>query len=69
MNKTGLGLETVAEGVESQEQKTAVEELGCDLIQGYLHSKPVAPDEIPDAVNEIQSRHGHDGEEQVSRAA
>ena len=66
---SGLGLETVAEGVESQEQKTAVEELGCDFIQGYLHSKPVAPDEIPDAVNEIQSRHGHDGEEQVSRAA
>ena len=64
---SGLGLETVAEGVESQEQLDAVEELGCDLIQGYLHSKPVTPDQIPNAVKDIQSR--NDGEEKTSRAA
>ncbi len=53
---SGLGLETVAEGVESLEQKDAVEELGCDLIQGFLHSRPVAADEIPHAVEGIESR-------------
>jgi diguanylate cyclase (GGDEF)-like protein len=53
---TGLGLETVAEGVESIEQKYAVEELGCNLIQGYLHSRPVAPEQLQKAVKDIQSR-------------
>lgn len=52
---SGLGLETVAEGVESIEQKESVEQLGCDLIQGYLHSRPVSPDQIPTVVREIQS--------------
>ena len=64
---SGLGLETVAEGVESMAQKDAVEELGCDLIQGYLHSQPVAPSQIPDAVRGIQSRAGDDPD--VSQAA
>jgi EAL domain-containing protein (putative c-di-GMP-specific phosphodiesterase class I) len=53
---TGLGLETVAEGVESIEQKDAVEQLGCNLIQGYLHSRPVAPEQILKAVRDIQSQ-------------
>ena len=55
---SGLGLETVAEGVESVEQRDAVEKLGCDLVQGYLHSRPVSPDQILDAVNSIQSGDG-----------
>lgn len=59
---SGLGLETVAEGVESLEQKDAVEELGCDLIQGYLHSRPVEAGQIPDAVSDIQSRHRQDSD-------
>lgn len=33
--------ETVAEGVESQEQLTMLEEKGCDLAQGYFLSKPL----------------------------
>ncbi len=52
---SGLGLETVAEGVESIEQKESVTQLGCDFIQGYLHSRPVSPDQIPAVVREIQS--------------
>ncbi len=64
---SGLGLETVAEGVETIEQKDAIEELGCDLIQGYLYSRPVAPEQIPDVVLDIQSR--HDGDRKVARAA
>ncbi len=64
---TGLGLETVAEGVESIEQKAAVEQLGCNFIQGYLHSRPVAPEQLPEAVRAIQSNPGQLA--QVQKAA
>lgn len=37
----GLGLRTVAEGVELPEQRAALERLGCDIGQGYLFSAPV----------------------------
>ena len=37
----GLGLIVVAEGVETDEQYECLERLGCDLIQGYVISKPV----------------------------
>ena len=36
-----LGLHTVAEGVETENQKQVIESLGCDMIQGYLISKPL----------------------------
>lgn len=36
-----LGLHTVAEGVETEGQKEVLESLGCDMIQGYLISKPL----------------------------
>lgn len=38
-----LGLETLAEGVETQEQLDVLKELGCNKIQGYLISKPLSP--------------------------
>ncbi len=40
-----LGLKTVAEGVEIQEQKDYLLEHHCDKLQGYLFSKPVPKDE------------------------
>jgi predicted signal transduction protein with EAL and GGDEF domain len=39
-----LGIETVAEGVETKEQHDAVVELGCDLYQGYYKARPGAPE-------------------------
>lgn len=36
-----LGMKTVAEGVETSEQAAFLEEVGCDMIQGYLFSRPV----------------------------
>lgn len=42
----GLGLHVVAEGVETQEVWDKLEELGCDLAQGYFLSKPVPPAEV-----------------------
>jgi EAL domain-containing protein (putative c-di-GMP-specific phosphodiesterase class I) len=39
----GLGVEAVAEGVETQEQLLALRQLGCDLVQGFLLGPPMAP--------------------------
>lgn len=41
-----LGFETVAEGVETEEQFQYLNEIGCDCIQGYLLGKPMPKEEI-----------------------
>jgi diguanylate cyclase (GGDEF)-like protein len=38
----GLGLRVVAEGVEREEERSALVALGCDEAQGYLLGRPVA---------------------------
>ena len=43
---TNLGLDIIAEGVQSQAQRAALAALGCPLAQGYLFSRPVTPDAI-----------------------
>ena len=43
-----LSLVSIAEGVETEEQKRFVLENGCDLIQGYLYAKPLSSGEIED---------------------
>jgi EAL domain-containing protein (putative c-di-GMP-specific phosphodiesterase class I) len=37
----GLGIGVVAEGIETESQADRLRELGCDLGQGYLFSRPV----------------------------
>ena len=37
-----LGILTVAEGVETENQKNMVIEMGCDMIQGYFYDKPIS---------------------------
>jgi EAL domain-containing protein (putative c-di-GMP-specific phosphodiesterase class I) len=41
-----LGLRVVAEGVETVETWYALQDLGCDLAQGYLISRPMPGDDI-----------------------
>lgn len=41
-----LGFETVAEGVETDEQYEYMKEIGCDCIQGYLLGKPMPKSDI-----------------------
>ena len=48
-----LGLETVAEGIETAEQLTTLRELGCQLGQGYFFTRPLGPA----AVDALLERH------------
>ena len=43
-----LGLDLVAEGVETPRQAALIKALGCDFAQGYLFSRPLAIDGIED---------------------
>lgn len=36
-----LGVPVIAEGVETNEQLTALRSIGCDIVQGYYFSRPV----------------------------
>jgi EAL domain-containing protein (putative c-di-GMP-specific phosphodiesterase class I)/CheY-like chemotaxis protein len=38
-----LGCRVVAEGVETAEERAVLDELGCDLMQGYFFAKPAHP--------------------------
>lgn len=42
----GLGLDVVAEGVETPDQRKALADLGCGLAQGYLFSRPLPEGEV-----------------------
>lgn len=41
-----LGIEVIAEGIETVEQREYLNSIGCDYIQGYLISKPLPPKEF-----------------------
>jgi EAL domain-containing protein (putative c-di-GMP-specific phosphodiesterase class I) len=41
-----LGVHVVAEGVETEEQAARLRTLGCKLAQGYLFSRPIAPNAV-----------------------
>lgn len=41
-----LGLKTVAEGIETEQQLNALRELGCDGGQGYLFAKPMGIEDL-----------------------
>jgi diguanylate cyclase (GGDEF)-like protein len=37
----GLGLQVVAEGIETEEEAARLRDFGCDVAQGYLYAKPM----------------------------
>jgi diguanylate cyclase (GGDEF)-like protein/PAS domain S-box-containing protein len=50
-----LGFSVVAEGIETEAQGQVVEALGCDMGQGFLYARPVAPDAAPGAVDRLDA--------------
>ena len=49
-----LKMEVVAEGVEDKDQVDFLRSVGCDVIQGYYFSKPLAEKEFVDHVLQAQ---------------
>ena len=37
-----LGMETICEGIETDEQVVLLKNLGCDMAQGYHYARPMA---------------------------
>ena len=50
-----LGMEVVAEGIETQEQHRMLQESGCDVFQGFLFSKAVPPEAFEALVRQAAS--------------
>ncbi len=62
----GLGLTVVAEGVETPEDRAAVQASGCDLAQGYLFARPMPAAELAEIADLDQQ--GDDGARAVGGA-
>jgi len=63
------GLETVAEGVESNEQLRAVNKLGINVVQGYYYSRPLPRDEVTDVISTINAEAREKAESKYRNAA
>lgn len=46
-----LGLDTLAEGIETEEQAATLEALGCDFAQGFLFSRPLPASKIEQLIH------------------
>jgi EAL domain-containing protein (putative c-di-GMP-specific phosphodiesterase class I) len=51
-----FGLAVVAEGVEDEDVTEQLRALGCDVGQGYLWSRPVSGDDLPEVLVQLSFR-------------
>ena len=51
-----LGYETIAEGVEEEEQYDFMKEIGCSIIQGYYLGKPMPEEETDQLLQSLANR-------------
>jgi EAL domain-containing protein (putative c-di-GMP-specific phosphodiesterase class I) len=49
-------IRVIAEGIETEKQLVALQQIGCQLGQGYFFARPMKADEVPDFVLAQQSR-------------
>jgi len=54
-----LGMDVVAEGVETREQVLQLTGLNCEYVQGYLLSKPIDGRAMRELISEIYHKLGH----------
>lgn len=52
-----LGIDVVAEGVERKLQETVIKDLGCQLAQGYLFSRPLPAKQIERELESVYEVH------------
>ncbi len=52
----GLNLAVVAEGVETKEQRNLLRILNCELMQGYLFSRPLSTEDTTKLLQKFKSR-------------
>ncbi|MEO0829352.1 MAG: EAL domain-containing protein, partial [Pseudomonadota bacterium] len=50
-----LEIRTIAEGVETNAQREILRDLGCDVLQGYLFSKPIREAQLAEFVQSLRS--------------
>ena len=50
-----VGMRTVAEGVETEEQLAELRRLGCDFAQGYLFARPMSADQLTEMLTSPDS--------------
>jgi diguanylate cyclase len=53
-----FGLTVVAEGVESEIQRMMLMEMGCDVVQGYWLSRPLAAENVEAWIRKSNSKTG-----------
>ncbi|WP_324778725.1 putative bifunctional diguanylate cyclase/phosphodiesterase [Thiobacillus sedimenti] len=58
---SSLGLDAIAEGIETSVQQTYLAQIGCTKVQGFLHSEPVAADAFAAFASRLQQAHPDDG--------
>ena len=47
-----IGMRTLAEGVETEEQAKFLNSIGCEKLQGYLVSKPITYEDLNSGISE-----------------
>ena len=52
-----LGLEVIAEGVETEAQMNFLAKQGCHVYQGYLFSRPIPPKDLEALINKSPYKH------------